>query len=35
VTEPNWRKRLFWLIAGIVVVFVLITVYLSSTQLTS
>jgi hypothetical protein len=35
VTEPNWRKRLFWLIATIVVAFVLISVYLSSTQLTS
>jgi hypothetical protein len=35
VTEPNWRKRLFWLIATIVVAFVLISVYLSSTQLMS
>jgi hypothetical protein len=35
VSEPNWRRRLFWLIAGIVVAFVLISVYLSSSQLMS
>jgi hypothetical protein len=33
MTEPNWSKRLFWLIAGIVIALVLITVYLSSSQL--
>jgi hypothetical protein len=32
-TEP-WRKRLFWLIVTLVVVFVLINLYLGSTQLT-
>jgi hypothetical protein len=35
VSGSNWRKRLFWLIASIVVAFVLISVYLSSTQLMS
>jgi hypothetical protein len=35
MTEPNWSKRLFWLIAGIVIGLVLISVYLSSTQLMS
>ncbi len=32
-TEP-WRKRLFWLIVTLVVVFVLINLYLGSSQLT-
>jgi hypothetical protein len=33
MTEP-WRKRLFWLIVTLAVAFVLITLYLGSSQLT-
>ena len=32
MTEP-WRKRLFWLIVTLVVAFVLISLYLGSSQL--
>ncbi len=32
MTEP-WRKRLFWLIVTLVVAFVLLNLYLGSTQL--
>jgi hypothetical protein len=34
VTEP-WRRRLFWLIVGLVGLFVLAAIYLGSTQLQS
>jgi hypothetical protein len=33
VAETNWRKRLFWLIGVIAVVFILLVLYLQSTQL--
>jgi hypothetical protein len=34
MTEP-WRKRLFWLIAGLLIAFVLVNLYLGSSQLTN
>jgi hypothetical protein len=33
ITEP-WRKQLFWLIVTLAVAFMLITLYLGSSQLT-
>ena len=33
MTEP-WRRRLFWLIATLLVAFVLVSLYLGSSQLT-